>query len=158
MDYLKALFSFEGRVARLTYWRFQVLQAAVAAALLILASFGTIVGGWLGAVPLACVPFLLLTGFCVTVRRLHDRGRSAWWALLFTIGPWTLIAPSRGLSQDAPPLVLLGAGVLAIAGAGLAIWAWVEIGFLRGARGANRYGPEPSNLDLAVVSKAAPVR
>jgi uncharacterized membrane protein YhaH (DUF805 family) len=158
MGYLNALFSFEGRAARLTYWRFQVLQAAVAAALLILASFGTIVGGWLGAVPLACIPLLLLTGFCVTVRRLHDRGRSAWWALLFTIGPWTLVAPSQGLSQDAPPPVVLGAAVLAIAGAGLALWAWVEIGFLRGAKGANRYGPEPSNLDLAVVSKAAPVR
>jgi len=158
LGYLKLLFGFQGRATRLTYWRFQVLQVSVAAALLILASFGTIVGGWLGAVPLACLPLLVLTGFCITVRRLHDRGKSLWWALVFTFGPWALIAPSRLLGPQTPPLAIVAAAILAIAGGALGLWAWVEIGFLGGDRSDNRYGPPPSHIRPGDFFRIEPAR
>ncbi|UAL11014.1 DUF805 domain-containing protein [Caulobacter segnis] len=146
MDYAKLLFGFEGRATRLTYWRLQVMLTAVGAALVILASFGTIVGGWLGAVPLAFIPPLLLTSLSITVRRLHDRGKGALWAILFIVGPWALVAPARTLEHGANPLLILGALLLALGGLALGAWAWIEIGFLRGVRGANRFGPSPSDL------------
>ena len=146
MDYAKLLFGFEGRATRLTYWRIQVMLTAVGATLFILAAFGTIVGGWLGAVPLAFIPPLLLTGFSITVRRLHDRGKGVLWALFFLVGPWVLFAPAGTLRDGASTGVILGASLLALSGFALGAWGWIEIGFVRGAQGANRYGPPPSEL------------
>jgi uncharacterized membrane protein YhaH (DUF805 family) len=34
---------------------------------------------------------LLCPGICVTIRRLHDTGRSAWWILTGLIWPWLVV-------------------------------------------------------------------
>ena len=57
--------------------------------------------------------FLVWMGFCITVKRYHDRGKSAWWYLLQFI---PIIGP---------------------------IWAFVELGFCSGDYGDNDYGPGP---------------
>ncbi len=48
------------------------------------------------------------------VKRFHDRDKSAWWLL---VGFVPVLGP---------------------------IWLLIELGFLRGTIGANRYGPDPT--------------
>jgi uncharacterized membrane protein YhaH (DUF805 family) len=49
----------------------------------------------------------------VYAKRWHDRGKSGWWTLI-------ILVPAIG-----------------------SIWLLVELGFLRGTPGANKYGPDP---------------
>ncbi|WP_454717005.1 DUF805 domain-containing protein [Caulobacter segnis] len=79
--------------------------------------------GWL------VYPALLFSGACVLSKRLHDRGRSGWWALLI------LVAVVAVWPQPEHFLDFLFSLVL--------IWAIVELGVMGGEQGANRYGPNP---------------
>lgn len=79
--------------------------------------------GWL------VYPVLVFCGACVLSKRLHDRGRSGWWAapiLLSLIAVWP--TPRHFLD-------FLFAAVV--------VWAIVELGVMPGEQGANRYGPNP---------------
>lgn len=79
--------------------------------------------GWL------VYPVLLFSGACVLSKRLHDRGRSGWWALLI------LIAVIAVWPQPEHFLDFMFCLVIA--------WATVELGVMGGEQGANRYGPNP---------------
>ena len=57
--------------------------------------------------------FLAWMGFCITVKRYHDRGKSGWWYLLQFI---PIVGP---------------------------IWAFIELGFCSGDDGDNDYGDGP---------------
>jgi len=74
----------------------------------------------------------------VSVRRLHDRDRSAWWLLLYLLAPLTLQTIAAFNDLDAALTVMLNV----LAGA-ITIWALVDLGCLRGTWGTNRYGPDP---------------
>ena len=139
----KTYFSLEGRASRLAFWRFFLLQSLVGAGLMAATSFATIAGGWLGAIPAILFAPLLVASFCIVVRRLHDRGKSALWAVIFTFGPFGLTAPPELLGRAASPLAVLGAGLAALAGLILALWSCIELGVLAGQKGPNRYGPDP---------------
>lgn len=79
--------------------------------------------GWL------VYPPLLFFATCALSKRLHDRGRSGWWAaliLLSLVAVWP--TPKHFLD-------FLFAGVV--------VWAIVELGVMPGEQGANRYGPNP---------------
>jgi uncharacterized membrane protein YhaH (DUF805 family) len=105
--------------------------------------FATMASSVAGAVCAVLFAPLLVANLAVAVRRLHDRGKSAWWLLVFGAGPSALIGLARlmTLPIGAPSLVvLIGALVLTLAAVVLAIWAWIEFGFLRGQKGANRFG------------------
>jgi uncharacterized membrane protein YhaH (DUF805 family) len=84
----------------------------------------------------------LLWGFSFTTRRLHDRGKSAWWLVMFYLAPGVL-------GQFAEAVWIGGAAgmvlhyMLALSAFALTIWGFVEIGCLRGTAGANAYGPDP---------------
>ena len=52
-------------------------------------------------------------GLAISAKRWHDRDKSAWWILI---------------------------GLIPIIGG---IWILVELGFLKGTDGENRYGPDP---------------
>ena len=141
MGSLKSYFTVNGRLSPLQYWRFQVRLGLAAAAVIVLTTVATMAGGWLGAIPFAFVVPLLAAGVSVCVRRLHDRGKSAWWLLLFLVTP-------GGLATFAQPWAasdktVLVAGPLVLAALALVVWFWIEIGFLRGHKGPNRYGPDP---------------
>ncbi len=74
-------------------------------------------------------PALLFSGACVLSKRLHDRGRSGWWALLI------LVAVIAVWPQPEHFLDFMFCLVIA--------WAVVELGVMGGEQGANRYGPNP---------------
>ena len=56
---------------------------------------------------------LIVVGVVVQIRRWHDRNKSGWWILLNLI-------PFLGSA-----------------------WALIELGFIRGTKGPNRFGPDP---------------
>ncbi|MBO9707014.1 MAG: DUF805 domain-containing protein [Caulobacter sp.] len=144
MDRLRRVFDSSGRVSRLGFWRFQVVQALAGAAIWCLTMFATMAGGWLGLAPLLLLAPLVVAALHVGVRRLHDRGRSGWWLLPFTVGPYLLMAAAHLSAGALGPLgAVLLALPLSLAGLALAAWSWIELGFRRGTRGANRFGPPP---------------
>lgn len=142
MAWLKGLFSFRGRASRLAYWRIG-LGVCVAVSVLWVASIVLAMNAsGAAAIPLLLIAPLLAALAALTVRRLHDRGKSAWWLLLFFGGPMGLylgVESLIGPTGTGGPL----AALMALAGLGIELWAFFELGFLRGAAGANRFGPPP---------------
>jgi len=72
-----------------------------------------------------------------SIKRLHDRDRSAWWMLPFFTVPRLFDHFSDRL-PDSYFMMIPGALMLA-----LMIWGFVELYFLRGTKRTNRYGPDP---------------
>ncbi len=136
MDWGNFLFSFQGRINRAKYWAF-VVGSMVAAFVAIGAVFAS--GFSLPLILLLVVAYLLLfyIGLAVGAKRLHDRGRSAWWLLVFYLVPGVLQVIGDLMHVDAAKLVL------SLVTIGIAIWAFVELGCLRGTDGPNQYGPDP---------------
>ena len=134
MNLFRLLFGFAGRIDRATYWRAILIYSG---GLLIVCAIVALVGLALyghGRFDLA-IPFLVLL-VPLSVRRLHDRDKSGWRLLMFC----------------APPVVLdhyadaAGTGLqyaFSLASLALSVWAFVELGLLRGAVGPNRFGPDP---------------
>jgi uncharacterized membrane protein YhaH (DUF805 family) len=76
---LKKYAVFQGRARRKEYWMFTLISLLVAIAFVIVDS--VLFGGpslFYGLYGLA----VLLPGLAVTVRRIHDTGRSGWWLLI----------------------------------------------------------------------------
>jgi uncharacterized membrane protein YhaH (DUF805 family) len=107
-------FSFAGRINRATYWTrafpvLLILGLIVSATLAVeLRVFGA-----QGVASLILTVCGLWPVFAVTVKRLHDRGRSAWFLLTFLI---PVVGP---------------------------IWLLIEVWVLSGAYGPNRFGDAP---------------
>jgi uncharacterized membrane protein YhaH (DUF805 family) len=74
-------------------------------------------------------PLLIASGACVLSKRLHDRGRSGWWAALVLLAMILIWRAPNGAR------ILLALPVI--------IWSVVELGILSGEQGANRFGPSP---------------
>jgi uncharacterized membrane protein YhaH (DUF805 family) len=84
----------------------------------------------------------LISGFMVAIKRLHDRDKGDWWAVLFFIVPVLLNGRINGWS----PIGDFGeaaATVTQLAAAAISIWGLVELGLLPGTIGENAYGPDP---------------
>ena len=145
MDRIGGLFSFSGRTDRVSYWRIQVLVALIAGAGWVVGMLAVVYSGItaFGLVALLSIAPMAVVQVATAFRRLHDRGKSAWWLLAFYVGPLATDAyvqdPSASSHIPAPALAL--AALLALA---LLLWGFVEIGFLRGASGPNRFGPAPA--------------
>jgi uncharacterized membrane protein YhaH (DUF805 family) len=145
MERFAGYFSFYGRTSRLGYWRIQIAVLGIFA-FVILTLFAAIaavgaastVVGWilLFLVALPCLWAFVAMG----VRRLHDRGRRGWWLLVFWVAPSALAEVVEGMT--APPLVWIGFAI-SLGSLALALWGLVELGFLKGTTGANRYGDDP---------------
>jgi uncharacterized membrane protein YhaH (DUF805 family) len=80
---------------------------------------------------------VLVSAVAITIRRLHDRGKSGWWVLVFIVAPSLLNAIGSRMGEPVPMMVLSLAGFV------ISIWAFVELGCLRGTPGDNAYGPDP---------------
>jgi uncharacterized membrane protein YhaH (DUF805 family) len=75
-------------------------------------------------------------------KRLHDRGKSSTWLILFYGVPALIwLAPCHLL--DDTPALLVGIADMAILA-----WQVVELGFMRGTIGTNDYGPDALIADL----------
>ncbi|AIO42295.1 DUF805 domain-containing protein [Burkholderia sp. AU19243] len=79
---------FEGRARRAEYWYFALLTGIVSLACQVLAAVGRETGAislLLALVALIVSLALVLPSLAVTVRRLHDTGRSGWFLLIALI-------------------------------------------------------------------------
>ena len=134
MDPINLLFSFSGRINRAKYWLAFLIWFVLWIVLLVLMfmsgfSTTTIVTAIIVAIP------SFLSGIAIGIKRLHDRNKSGWWLLLFYLAPGILDGIGRGAG---------GIGfVFSLASLAITIWAFVELGCLRGTIGVNRYGPDP---------------
>lgn len=61
--------------------------------------------------------FYIVANFAIQIKRFHDRNKSGWWIFLHFI-------PAIG-----------------------GIWALIELGFLKGTPGPNRFGADPTYPD-----------
>ena len=126
----KLLFTASGRINRATFWKGFLLVIAVTLVA------GAALFGYASAVQptptgdegihlegAAAAPFVIgiflliafniVAGLCLAIKRLHDRNKSGWWMLI----------------QFIP---LIGS-----------IWYFIEVGFLAGTQGDNRFGADP---------------
>ncbi len=87
---------------------------------------------------------LFVASLAVTVKRLHDRDKAWWWIVPFVFAPNALYGYAQSLldtNLDLPDPNLLV--VLRLVAFALWLWAFVELGCLRGTVGDNRFGPDP---------------
>jgi len=149
------LFTYTGRINRAKYWLALVIYLAITVVLIAigLIMFGNsllaigdegtdemfvgLLSRGIGFTLIVLVVYIpmVISGFMVGIKRLHDRDKSGWWLLVFYVLPGVLSTIGDNLAT----------GGLIFAGASFAvsIWALVELGFLRGTPGPNRYGPDP---------------
>jgi uncharacterized membrane protein YhaH (DUF805 family) len=116
--------SASGRLARTPFW--------IATAILI--AFAATYEAWVGATlhwltGWLVYPGLLYCGACVLSKRLHDRGRSGWWAALVLFALIATWPTPHGFGALLFSLIL--------------VWAAIELGVMQGEDGANRFGPSP---------------
>jgi uncharacterized membrane protein YhaH (DUF805 family) len=141
MPMTQFLFSFSGRVNRVPYWLTSLallFMAAIVLVLLLVLSTAAGVTESFAPPPLpalaAFIPLVWIS-LAVSAKRLHDRDKSAWWLLLF----WLLPSVLERMADRTEGFGI----VFTLASIALSIWAIVEMGFLRGTAGPNRYGPDP---------------
>ena len=147
--HIRALFRLRGRATRQDYWI--ALGVSVTAILLVGAvSVAGVLLGWPVALSVAvgfglAIPSVVALSLAV-IRRFRDRNRHVAILLLIVAVPSELLRLARGLGEDS----LVQLPLFAIA---LALWAWgfVELGFLRGTVGRNRYGEDPLGRSSAEV-------
>lgn len=134
------LFGYDGRISRLHYWLGLMAAWAVPAFLASIADRVVAGTGDIGRY----VAFLVIVGTliwmhsAVTVKRLHDRDKSAAWYLLYGVAPPSLFAVAILVYTNGVFILALVLFALSIAGL---LWVLAELGFLRGTDGPNRYGP-----------------
>ena len=125
MDWSALFFSAAGRSGRTPF--------LIAATVLVVAAavYEAVVGsvlhwltGWF------VYPALIYCGACVLSKRLHDRGRSGWWAALILFALLAVWPRPVGFFDFLFALTL--------------IWAVVELGLMGGEQGGNRFGPSPA--------------
>lgn len=80
MAVLKNYAVFHGRARRKEYWMFFLVNMVIAVLLELLdAALGTMFIGMVYSL------LVLIPGVAVTIRRLHDTGRSGWWFLVLFV-------------------------------------------------------------------------
>ncbi|WP_392558925.1 DUF805 domain-containing protein [Orbus mooreae] len=81
--------NFNGRARRQEYWMFTLFNVIFIIAILILAgilsSISETLGSIMGFVYFIYVLAVFIPNLAVTVRRLHDTGKSGWWILICLI-------------------------------------------------------------------------
>ena len=126
-DWIELLVSSTGRIARTP---FLIVSGALIG---LTALYESVAGGTLHVLTgWLFYPLVLFCGACILSKRLHDRGRSGWWAapiLLAVLAVW-------------PQPV----GFLDFLFGMLLIWAVVELAAMPSEEGTNRFGPNPQNL------------
>jgi uncharacterized membrane protein YhaH (DUF805 family) len=157
MDYAWLLFSFKGRINRA---RYLVVQLALLTVWLILwlkfplhfsSQWNDLHFDWVVAITMIWI------NAATTVKRLHDRNRSGLWAVaIFIVNrlSYAYYGLFFGLYfgvdiSTAKELLLV---MLAVALSLLETWVIIELFFLIGTDGRNRFGPDP----LATVATSAP--
>jgi uncharacterized membrane protein YhaH (DUF805 family) len=141
MNWGHLFFKFDGRTNRAKFWIAALIFAAIN---VVLAIFGYVtdqsvvfqaLNSMLGIV-------ILISSIAVGIKRLHDRNKSGWYLLLFYLVPSILVVISvltDAFVEDST-IIATVLGLLAFA---IGVWAFIEMGCLRGTIGVNQYGPDP---------------
>ena len=141
MSMMQLLFSFQGRLNRKPYWTVVITVTVVFILLLLLALAALREYGFeflpvtIAILVLLYIP-LIWIGLALGTKRLHDRDKSAWWLLVFYALP-TILSTAADRMEDVEFILLHAVSF------GISVWAFVELGCLRGTVGPNRYGPDP---------------
>ncbi|MDA9432071.1 DUF805 domain-containing protein [Bradyrhizobium sp. CCBAU 51627] len=161
MDWTWYLFRFDGRINRAKYWLsgliivcWMIFLAAIVAAFGA-RSFGfsvddifkavdpdtyrTLSRADLPLVPAKLIgtPLFVWVFAATSIKRLHDRDKSAWWALAFFVLPGLINQFLDRIGND-----YIGF-MLALVSFVLATWGGIELLFFRGSRKTNRFGADP---------------
>lgn len=125
-------FSYRGRLSRRDFWIWQGVWLVAMVMLFTLAG-----NNWLDTQMAAfCVVCLLWPASAVMVKRLHDRNKKGWWALLVILawmllaGNWTMFNGTWqwALGRFVPTLIFL--------------MMLLDLGVFTGTAGENRFGSE----------------
>jgi uncharacterized membrane protein YhaH (DUF805 family) len=101
------------------------------------------------------------SNIAVVIKRLHDQDKSGWWVLFFVVAPYALFLIAGAMSGMVSyaqstignPLIVISMSCLS-AVCVIAIWAFIELGCLRGTVGPNCFGPDPRVPDASPVRAA----
>ncbi|MGZ8370160.1 MAG: DUF805 domain-containing protein [Caulobacteraceae bacterium] len=124
-DILKLLFSGKGRLAR---GPFLVVAAILIGLLTVYETLVWPPARWVTWVPVYALAVWVAS--CILSKRLHDRGRTGWWAALILIAAVAVWPAPVGFFDFLGGLVL--------------IWAAIELGAMPGEQGTNHNGPNPA--------------
>jgi uncharacterized membrane protein YhaH (DUF805 family) len=91
-----------------------------------------------------------ISAFAIGIRRLHDRNKNGWLVVLFYVAP-SILGGIANTSEQAAVSFVLGLASFVIS-----IWGLVELGFLRGTVGPNKYGPDPLQRPAVVDASITP--
>lgn len=120
-DWGELFFSASGRIGQVPF------TVAAVVLLLLLGFFQSLVTGPLQlALGVIVYAALLYCGACVLSKRLHDRGRSGWWAAVILLAVAIVWPVPEGFFDFVGVVVL--------------VWAVVDLCVMPGERGDNRYG------------------
>jgi|SRR5579871_6282907 len=130
MNIMHLLFSFQGRIRRLHYWLGAIGAGLVVGVVVgILGSMAGFASGSPNGLVLALIGVIYLALFWVSialgVKRCHDRDKTGWFLLI---------------------------GLIPIIGG---LWLLVDLGFLDGTQGPNKYGPSPKGIGGDAPAAAA---
>ena len=141
MDWGHLFFKFNGRINRAKFW-IAVLVYTVINVVLAILGIVTDQSGVFQAINGMLAIVIFISSLAVGVKRLHDRDKSGWYLVLFYIVPSVLVfaAILVGTIMEDSFMIAALLGLVAFA---IGVWAFVEMGYLRGTVGANRYGPDP---------------
>lgn len=124
-------FSFKGRIGRRDFWLWIAAWLILMAAAFTLANYQ-----WVAIQSIAFfIVALLWPTSAVVVKRLHDRNKTGWWALLLVLA-WMLVA---GNWQMLPPLWQWGIG--RFIPTLIMMMMLLDLGVFTGNNGSNRFGP-----------------
>lgn len=171
MGILSLLFSFNGRVNRAQYWLGGV---GAGVGIVVLICLLMIVGGpaagpskeqqlahFFGTFVFALVPAILVMswiGYALAWKRFHDRGKSGTWVFLPMLPSFMMMSGVVGAAMTgADPVTAMAAAqpwatILWL----VQLWFLVELGFMPGKEGPNKYGNPPGNGHAPSVVPGAP--
>jgi uncharacterized membrane protein YhaH (DUF805 family) len=140
--FINLLFGYDDRIGRVAYWLGLAAAWAITGFFAAIAEDVTAGTGDIGRY--VALAFIVGTFFwmhsAITVKRLHDRDRSAFWYLLYGAAPPAFFIAATYLYTAR---VYEAASVLYILSFVGLFWAIIALGFIRGTPGPNRFGPEP---------------
>ena len=141
MNWGHLFFKFDVRVNRAKFWIAALIFAAINVVLAIL-GYVTDQSVVFQALNSMLGIVILISSVAVGVKRLHDRNKSGWYLLLFYLVPSILVVIGVliGAFVEDSTIIATVLGLLAFA---IGVWAFIEMGCLRGTIGVNQYGPDP---------------
>ena len=155
---LRKYVDFSGRASRAEFWWWELATTGIIVVLGLMASFLSDASDILSTVEGLFILAIFLPTWAVTMRRLHDIGKSGWWLVTWVIigsvsGVFVLVGAVMAFGLAFLGTLFGDSGLVAIGFVvfiiGLVPYAgtllWMILWLARqGDAGPNRYGPDPS--------------